>query len=491
MLLSSEDGASLVYIAVVMVVLLGMAALALDGSNLYLQRRNMQNAADAAALAGIHALASGETRQQANSEVVSFAAQHNAAATDVLIDSNSVSLNALRTVDTYFARIFGVNSVDVDAFSRVEYHPAYALEPPPFCFNADCVQPNQLVTSFADEAQTYCADSLDHWAGGPRSALYIHNPEPDTVSAVNYDDSWMEFDRVGSMGVYREYLDGTAVLTMEVMNGHGRGFEMEVRLFNRTSAPPNSHSPYTTSSTASSPVSTWHYYPDWEMTLTGLVGTPYEGAVIDGYGYSNGGNSGAAFQVGQGATYYRGDKFGASGWAWLKVREQPLSGLTLLGPTGWSASDVFLELEVCNHLRTPDQSIVGTNSCKFNFVDWNGDIDSPEDLAEQLQDRTQSGVHTVGETVEGTDWFSDRSSIQNALSGWFSQNVPVPVCGDQNSNGTYDIVGFTGFELEEMDFTQFPSAVRGRFAPIVVDSEPAPAGLVLTDYLARDIAIVE
>lgn len=401
MLFSAEDGASLVYIAVVMVVLLGMAALALDGSNLYLQRRNMQNAADAAALAGIHALAIGETRQQANSEVQDFAAQHDAVATDVLIDSNSVSLNALRSVDTFFARIFGVDAVDVDAFSKVEFNPAYSIEPPPFCFNAACVASGSTVTAVADEAQTYCADSLEHWSGGPRSALYIHNPEPSSVSAVDYDDSWMEFDRVGSLGVYREYLDGTAVLTMEVMNGHGRGFEMEVRLFNRSTAPPNSHSPYTTSSTASSPVASWHYYSDWEMTLTGLAGTPYEGAVIDGYGYSNGGNSGAAFQIGQGATYYRGDKFGASGWAWLKVREQPVSGLTLLGPTGWSASDVFLELEECNYLKQSAQSVVANNACTFNFLDWNGDVDSPEDIADQIRDRTESGVHTVGERVDG------------------------------------------------------------------------------------------
>lgn len=489
--LKEENGATLVYVAITMVVLLGMAALALDGSNLYLQRRNMQNAADAAALSGIHVLASGGTKGEARSEVHSFAGQNDAIAKDVDIQRTSVALNAERSVETYFARIFNINSVDVDAYSKVEYTPIYSLEPPPFCFEAACVREGQTVTVVADEAQTYCADSLDHWSGGPRSALYIHNPEPDTVSAVDYDDSWMEFDRVGSMGVYRESLDGTATLTMDVMNGHNRGFAMEVRFFNRSNHAPNSNSPYTTSATSNSPVSTWHYYSDWELTLTGLAGTPYAGAEIDGYGYSNGGNAGAAFQVGQGATYYRGDKFGASGWAWLKIRQQPSSGIKLLGPTGWSASDIYLELEPCNHLADNSQSTVSAQSCKFNFLDWNGDVDSADDIADQIRDRTQSGRHTVGETVAGADWYSDRSPIESALSEWFDQTVPVPVCGDRTNDGNFEILGFTGFRLEEMDFSAFPSAVRGTFEPVLVDSPPVPDGVVLTDYLARDITLIE
>jgi len=491
LLATSEEGASLVYVAIVMVVLLGMAALALDGSNLYLQRRNMQTAADSAALAGVHALASGESQAKAQAEIQNYAVQNDSTATDIVIDNNSVALNAMRPVETFFARIFGIDSVDVDAYSKVRYNPIYSIEPPPFCFDAGCVEENRTVTAVADEAQTYCADSLEHWSGGPRSALYIHNPEPEQISSGNYDDSWMEFDRVGSVGVYQEFLDGTATVSMDVMNGHNRGFEMEIILFNRSSAAPTSHNPYTTSATSYSPVSTWHYYSDWEITLTGLAGTPYAGAVIRGYGYSNGSNDGAAFQVGQGATYYRGDTFGASGWAWLKIEQQPSSGIKLLGPTGWSASDVYLELEQCNHLATEEQSEVSQRSCKFTFLDWNDDINSPEDIAAQISDRTQSGFQTVGDIVAGADWYSNRSSIEGALSEWFDQPVPVPVCGERTEEGEYEILGFTGFQLEEMDFTEFPSAVRGTFVPVVVDSAPAPSGVVLTDYFARDIALIE
>ena len=48
---SSDSGQALIIFAVVVLGLVAMMALALDGGNLYLHRRRMQNAADAATLA--------------------------------------------------------------------------------------------------------------------------------------------------------------------------------------------------------------------------------------------------------------------------------------------------------------------------------------------------------------------------------------------------------------------------------------------------------
>jgi len=53
----SERGQSLVIIAVVMVGLIALMGLAIDGGNVFMQRRRAQNAADAAALAGTRLLA--------------------------------------------------------------------------------------------------------------------------------------------------------------------------------------------------------------------------------------------------------------------------------------------------------------------------------------------------------------------------------------------------------------------------------------------------
>ncbi|MEK7325471.1 MAG: Tad domain-containing protein, partial [Chloroflexota bacterium] len=47
----SESGQAVVLLAVMMVVLLGMAGLAIDGGNLYAHKRHAQNAVDNATLA--------------------------------------------------------------------------------------------------------------------------------------------------------------------------------------------------------------------------------------------------------------------------------------------------------------------------------------------------------------------------------------------------------------------------------------------------------
>ena len=52
----NERGQSLVIIAIAFLALVAMAALIIDGGSLYLNRRNAQTAADAAALAGAHEL---------------------------------------------------------------------------------------------------------------------------------------------------------------------------------------------------------------------------------------------------------------------------------------------------------------------------------------------------------------------------------------------------------------------------------------------------
>jgi len=56
-IIQSQKGQSIVIIAIVMVALLALAGLAIDGGNLYLQRRRAQNASDTAALVGTRILA--------------------------------------------------------------------------------------------------------------------------------------------------------------------------------------------------------------------------------------------------------------------------------------------------------------------------------------------------------------------------------------------------------------------------------------------------
>ena len=56
--LKDESGATVVIVALFMVVLLGFAALAIDGGRLYLEKSRLQKALDAAVLAGAQELRS-------------------------------------------------------------------------------------------------------------------------------------------------------------------------------------------------------------------------------------------------------------------------------------------------------------------------------------------------------------------------------------------------------------------------------------------------
>ncbi|MBI4788577.1 MAG: hypothetical protein HY782_16210 [Chloroflexi bacterium] len=69
----SETGQSLVVIALLMVAMFGMLGLALDGGAVFVARRNAQNAADAAALAGVRSLAYDDTESTISSYTSTYA----------------------------------------------------------------------------------------------------------------------------------------------------------------------------------------------------------------------------------------------------------------------------------------------------------------------------------------------------------------------------------------------------------------------------------
>src|SRR5579885_2602093 len=70
-----ERGQSLVVWALALVVLIGMAGLTLDGSNTLENRRKLQNAADAAALAGAYDLPGSTT--QAKTDATQWLTKNN------------------------------------------------------------------------------------------------------------------------------------------------------------------------------------------------------------------------------------------------------------------------------------------------------------------------------------------------------------------------------------------------------------------------------
>lgn len=114
--LRSENGQTLVQVTLMLVVLLGFVALAIDVGLIYAERRHMQNAADAGALAGARELClTGNPTTAENIARAYATTQNGAAAVDVTIDGNIVNVVAHISADTFLAGVIGVNSVAVEA----------------------------------------------------------------------------------------------------------------------------------------------------------------------------------------------------------------------------------------------------------------------------------------------------------------------------------------------------------------------------------------
>ena len=116
-----ESGQSVVMIAMSLVVLCGMAAIAVDIGRVSVERGQLQNAADAAALAGAAAL---PTATSAKSQAVLYAGINGAADTTATTpfagSASKIEVVCRGTVEYTFARIFGLTSTQVSVRSVAE-----------------------------------------------------------------------------------------------------------------------------------------------------------------------------------------------------------------------------------------------------------------------------------------------------------------------------------------------------------------------------------
>ena len=125
-----ESGQALILFALGLAVLLGMAALTIDVGLAYVARRDMQNAADAAAMAGADALLEGQSSVLATNAARDLALQngYDNAAADVTVtiylppisgphsgDSDFIEVIIAHPIDTLLAPAVGVTSFDISA----------------------------------------------------------------------------------------------------------------------------------------------------------------------------------------------------------------------------------------------------------------------------------------------------------------------------------------------------------------------------------------
>lgn len=111
-------GQVLVIVALGVVALVAIVALAVDGGHVYAERRKMQNAADAAALAGARVLCYEDgTNSQVTTEANRYAIDLNGAHGAVVTISRPLTVTVVttETTDTFFANVIGFSEVEVSA----------------------------------------------------------------------------------------------------------------------------------------------------------------------------------------------------------------------------------------------------------------------------------------------------------------------------------------------------------------------------------------
>jgi len=124
-----DSGQAFVFVAFVLMALVGMAALVIDGGSWYRAQRHLQTAADAAALAGAQEL---PTKPSTATTVALDYAQRNYAGvpnpTVTFPDAATIDVSATATAPGVFARIYGAAFDEVDISARAQARVSAPLE---------------------------------------------------------------------------------------------------------------------------------------------------------------------------------------------------------------------------------------------------------------------------------------------------------------------------------------------------------------------------
>lgn len=132
-LASDQSGNILVIVALGMVALMGISALAIDAGMLYLERRNLQNAVDAAALGGAKELPMDKLAAENQAEIyaqengidLQGAGETEADDLDIAVatDGEAITVTASRDVPLYLARVLNFTSAEVSARAVAKVSP--------------------------------------------------------------------------------------------------------------------------------------------------------------------------------------------------------------------------------------------------------------------------------------------------------------------------------------------------------------------------------
>jgi hypothetical protein len=212
--LGSEEGATLVLVALSLVVLLGMGALAVDMAAAFSWRVEARKIADSSALAGASAFldyAPAEVTPPAEARAYEYALRHTIKGVQVdssevqvvvIPDSQRVRVRVGRDgMPTWFARVLGINDVDIAAVSAAEAVAAGA---------ARCLKPIALPDLWRDADDDLNNDGMwdpnEDWAWEPDQGDTYTPLSPDApISSQTDATSYGSDARNASTGIDRDY----------------------------------------------------------------------------------------------------------------------------------------------------------------------------------------------------------------------------------------------------------------------------------------------
>jgi hypothetical protein len=123
--LRDESGGVLVFVAIFMVVLLGITAIVIDGGRLYTEKSKLQKALDAAVLAGVQGLPTSEARATEIAIDVSDKNGFKVSESELTYPSTSNLIKATKqiTVPMTFAKVIGINDTTISATATAKVAP--------------------------------------------------------------------------------------------------------------------------------------------------------------------------------------------------------------------------------------------------------------------------------------------------------------------------------------------------------------------------------
>jgi hypothetical protein len=189
----SDEGAVLVWVAGSIVALMLFAALAVDLGWFYLSSSRLQNAADAAALAGVVDLPGFLAQAQSDADDAAEANGFPGSVTSLVpLADNSLEVTLQTTVPTFFLRVAGFNNVTISRTSTAEYVKPVPLGSPDNCFGEAPGNPPGMTCTGGDP---------NLWAAisGPQTNKY----NGDAFATRYWDDDWTHWPGHSTNTQYR------------------------------------------------------------------------------------------------------------------------------------------------------------------------------------------------------------------------------------------------------------------------------------------------